>query len=296
MASDTEHLSIRFGDTEHIFLLERRRAPEAVSELLRTLPLDVVFAHGQWSGAMFGTSQPVLAGDVTGSMDSYQVPGGLYADARSGKLYICYGPGRLQDGTAIRGAVPLGELVTDVAALARAGDRMQFEGSTAGHVRIADEFRAPEDEPLGYRFGVEVGEATALAVLREDLPEAVVDVWANMLPMSGQATNTHSSGPLLRFWNARGGDQGETALDVPEELLVPLEVALRPGVLYYLPTPGYRGIRMPFESPTAMRSAIVGGGGRLMPLARLIGDWSDLRQVVSTMTMTGAKAMRMVHL
>jgi len=38
---------------------------------------------------------------------------------------------------------------------------------------------------------------------------------AAALPLTGKATNTYGSGPLTRFWNAVGGPQGETPLDVP---------------------------------------------------------------------------------
>jgi hypothetical protein len=90
---------------------------------------------------------------------------------------------------------------------------------------------------------------------------------------------------LTRFWNAAGGAEGETPLEVPD---AEVTTSTLYGGGYYLNTSPWRGIRISAQEPTAM------GGGRsqLAPLFRFVGDWSDFAAQAARLTMEGRRELR----
>src|SRR5207248_6382304 len=103
--------------------------------------------------------------------------------------------------------------------------------------------------------------------------------------VAGTATSSYGSGPLTRFWNAVGGPQGETPLEVPDAEVTATTLY---GGGYYLNTKPWRGIRISAQEPTAM------GGGRstLAPLFRFVGDWSAFGEQAARLTMEGQHDLR----
>jgi hypothetical protein len=137
----------------------------------------------------------------------------------------------------------------------------------------------------GRRIALPLARACAEPVLLEGISPSTTSSFAALLPVVGKATNTYASGPLTRFWNATGGAQGETPLEVPESEITAATL-YRGG--YYLSTKPYRGIRISAVEPTAM------GGGRsaLAPLFRFVGNWSKFAVQAGLLTMEGEKDLR----
>jgi hypothetical protein len=143
----------------------------------------------------------------------------------------------------------------------------------------------------GHCIVVTLGDVKATARLLEAESPHVTASFVKLLPLVGQATNTHSSGPLVRFWNPAGGPEGETPLELGEDDSG--QVILYPGFLYYLPTPPWRGIRIAAREATVMKGAVGGGGStRLVPLARMEGDWSAFSEAAATLSTSGARQLR----
>lgn len=268
------------------------RSPNAVGALRAALPLRGQAFHDQWSGEVFriGVGLRLPAADQP---VAYQHPGLVVVDPESDSLGVCYGQGRLQDGFGPLRAVPLAQIGGDLAALARFGVDLQFRGATEVVLSASADQTSPLADPPLDDFGrirVSLGHACATARL---LGHPTSQAFGSLLPLVGRATNTHSSGPLVRFWNPAGGPEGETPLETTE----PGQVILYPGHLYYLPTPPWRGIRMAVREATVMKGAVGGGGStRLVPLARLEGDWSALRQAAEALATSGATELRFERL
>ena len=271
------------------------RAPGAVQALHAVLPLVGQATHDQWSGELFRIcgSAPVLASDSDTPVP-FQHPGLIVLDPSGAELAVCYGQGRLQDGFGPLRAVPLAQIGGDLASLAQFGQALQFHGATqAGIVPSVDQSSPLTDPPgpASRRIAVTLGGARAMARLLEAEAPGTTHAFAGLLPLVGQATNTHSSGPLVRFWNPAGGPEGETPL--APGATEPGQVILYPGYLYYLPTPPWRGIRIAARDATVMKGAVGGGGNtRLVPLARFEGDWSGFRQAAETLASSGATELR----
>jgi hypothetical protein len=228
-----------------------------------------------------------LPDEATGDRQyGYQQPGLLMLDPKTGQLALCFGRGRLHDALGPIPAVPFAEIGGDLGELTARGERLQFDGAQAIAVYASDDQRSPlADPPLkGRRIVITLASARAEAVLLEEASPQGAAASAAALPLVGRATNTYSSGPLTRFWNAAGGAEGETPLDVPE---AEVNTSTLYGGGYYLSTRPWRGIRMSAQEPTAM------GGGRsqLAPLFRFVGDWSGFAEQAAKLTMEGQRDM-----
>jgi hypothetical protein len=271
------------------------RAPGAAAALQAALPLTAAAVHDQWSGQLFRIDASIqIDVRLPERPVAFQHPGLVVADATDGRLAVCYGQGRLQDGYGPLRALPLIQLGGDLAALVDFGHALQFKGAT--QVRLSaspDQISPLSSGPAsgGRRMLVTLGEARATARLLEvESPHATAS-FIKLLPLVGQATNTHSSGPLVRFWNDAAGPEGETPLELGAAESG--QVILYPGYLYYLPTPPWRGIRIAAREATVMKGAVGGGGStRLVPLARLEGDWSAFSGVAATLSTSGARQLR----
>jgi Protein of unknown function (DUF3830) len=287
-----EFLDIVAGELRLRARVLDERAPGAAAALRAGLPLVGQAIHDEWSGELFRirTTQRLQPGQDDQPV-AFQHPGLLLLDPQAAQLAVCYGQGRLQDGFGPLRAVPLAQIGGDLGPLARFGLELQFRGATEVRIAASADQAAPLAEPPAVgqgRIAVTLGGARATAQLLEHAASAA---FAGLLPLAGRATNTHSSGPLVRFWNPAGGPEGETPLVVgPGE---PSQVILYPGYLYYLPTPPWRGIRLAVRDATVMKGAVGGGGGtRLVPLARFEGDWSALRRAAEDLATAGATELR----
>jgi hypothetical protein len=274
------------GLTLRARLLEER-APVSVTAFRASLPLEGRAFQDQYSAQIMRltcTLQVDPAGDRT---YGYQQPGLVMLDPATGQLAVCFGRGRLQNALGPIAAVAIAEIGGDLAELNVRGDQLQFQG--AGPIRFVaaqDQVSAlAEVVANGRRIVLTLADARAEADLLEDISPTATFALAALLPLRGKATNTYASGPLTRFWNANGGSQGETPLDVPDAEITATTLY---GGGYYLATMPYRGIRISAQEPTAM------GGGRtaLAPVFRFVGDWSDFAAQAALLTMEGQKDLR----
>jgi hypothetical protein len=141
---------------------------------------------------------------------------------------------------------------------------------------------------VGRTIEVAFDRVVLTATLLEEQSPGVTSAFADLLPLSGMATNTVSSGPLTRFWNPAGGAEGETPLESdPQDRG---QTILYPGYLYYLPTSPWRGIRIAREA-TIMRGPVGESAPQLIPLARFDGDWSDFATTAECLPREGAKPL-----
>jgi hypothetical protein len=271
------------------------RAPAAAAALRAALPVRSVAIHDQWSGELFRVDTALALDARSGdAVVAFQHPGLVVADAKSGELAVCYGQGRLQDGIGPRPAVPLIQLAGDLASLVEFGHALQFRGATeVTLVASADQTGPLDDASIdgGRCIVVTLGDARVTARLLESQSPGATASFLKLLPLAGRATNTHSSGPLVRFWNPAGGPEGETLLELTAAESG--QVILYPGYFYYLPTPPWRGIRIAARDATVMKGAVGGGGTtRLIPLARLEGDWSAFSAAAEMLSRSGAMELR----
>jgi hypothetical protein len=262
------------------------RSPTAVAAFLGRLPVEGQAFQDRYSAQLMRITTRLdvdVAGDRT---YGFQQPGLLMLDPATGQLCLCFGRGRLQNALGPVAAVPIAEIGGDLSELNLRGDRLQFEGAATIRFGISADQDSPLDPPVqGRRIALTLAGARTEAVLLEDESPRGAAAFAAVLPLAGKATNTYASGPLTRFWNANGGPQGETPLDVPESEITANTLY---GGGYYLPTSPWRGIRISALEPTAM------GGGRSMlaPIFRFVGDWSAFSAQAATLTMDGEKALR----
>lgn len=288
-------ISLQIGESEFAARLLAERSPQAAEALRAVLPQSFTILQEEWSGAFVkGVERVIPAGvECRDAPEPYQAPGRLYLDPQAGSLAICYGPGRLQTAVGLVPVLPVAEVVGALAPLADACRAVQFDGATTVRISGMDAEPGPtaSARPEGTRLAVTLAGARVAATLLENECPDICRNLLKRLPVSGVATNTHSSGPLVRFWNATGGAQGETPLDPSPEDLRLVQTILVPGSLYYLPKMGFRGLRIPFREPTIMRSAISGGGGELIAIARFEGDWSSFREAAARLRQEGALPM-----
>ncbi|MCA1647868.1 MAG: DUF3830 family protein [Chloroflexi bacterium] len=281
------YIDIAFAGLHLRARLLEDRAPASVAAFRKALPISGKAFQDQYSSQLMRITARL---EVTGAGDrqyGFQYPGLLMLDPASGQLALCYGRGRLQNALGPIPAVPLADIGGDLAELNRFGDRLQFDG--AGPITFEEsndqQSRLAEPPQRGRRIVLTLAGARAEAVLLEDDSPQATAALAAALPLTGKATNTYGSGPLTRFWNAAGGPQGETPLDVPDAEVT--ATTLYAGG-YYLNTRPWRGIRVSAQEPTAM------GGGRstLAPLFRFVGDWTAFTAQAATLSMQGEKEMR----
>jgi hypothetical protein len=263
-------------------------APATVAAFRAALPLEGRAMQDQYSSQLMRiTSRLEVSGADGDRLYGYQQTGLLMLDPTAGQLALCFGRGRLQNAIGPIAAVPIAEIGGDLTELNVRGERLQFDGARPIRFETAvDQESALADPPLsGRRIALTLAGARAEAVLLEDVSPRGTAAFAAALPLAGTATNTYGSGPLTRFWNRAGGDQGETPLDVPDSEVT---ASTLNGGGYYLNTKPWRGIRIAAQEPTAM------GGGRsvLAPLFRFVGDWSAFRAQAATLSMDGQKDLR----
>ncbi|MDQ3811410.1 MAG: DUF3830 family protein [Chloroflexota bacterium] len=263
------------------------RAPAASAALWKALPLEGRAFQDQYSSQVMRITSRL---DVDATQDrwyGYQQLGLLMLDPLSGQLALCFGRGRLHNALGPIAAVPLAEIGGDLGELNERGERLQFDGAQPVVVSAAEDQISPlaDPPPRGRRIALTLNSARAEAVLLEEVSPRATAALAAALPLEGRATNTYASGPLTRFWNSRGGREGETPLEVPDE---EVNTSTLYGGGYYLNTRPWRGIRISAQEPTAM------GGGRslLAPLFRFAGDWSAFAEQAGRLTMEGQRELR----
>lgn len=289
-------LRVRLGGTTFSARVLDEAPPQGIESLKAALPLTATVLQEEWSGAMLKTVDPVVPElDATGAIpEFYQSPGRLYFEVRSGALALCYGPGRLQTAAAPQPTVAIAEVTSAESEFARVCGMVQFEGATALVIEeSSDAAAAPSHaSPSDGRVRIVLDGVAASASLLSVEHPTICASFRSKLPMAGVATNTHSSGPLLRFWNEAEETQGETVLDLPANEAELTQTVLAPSYIYYLPKVGFRGIRIPFRHPTVMRSAVIGGGMGLIAVARFDGDWSAFRAAAERLRWEGALKIR----
>jgi hypothetical protein len=281
------YIDIAFAGLQLRARLMEDRAPATVAAFRAALPISGKALQDQYSAQVMRVTSRLEVAATGDRQYGYQHPGLVMLDPTSGQLAVCFGRGRLQNAFGPIPAVPIAEIGGDLAEFNRLGDRLQFDGAGQITFEASKDQQSPLAEPpeRGRRIVVTLASAHGEAVLLEDVSPHGTAALAAALPLTGTATNTYGSGPLTRFWNAVGGPQGETPLEVPDAEVTATTLY---GGGYYLNTKPWRGIRMSAQEPTAM------GGGRstLAPLFRFVGDWSAFSAQAATLSMAGQKPMR----
>lgn len=259
------------------------------AEILGSLPGTVRLVQDEWSGALLKSveTSPGEAPSADGARYTYQYAGLLGYEPVDGRLVLAYGDAKSQVTEVLRPVVPLAVVEHDLDALAKTCNAVQFNGALG--MTLA-EVAPPVRETPPADFVIALGDVRAPAAFRADADAELVRGFTDLLPMTGTATNTHSSGPLTRFWNDLGGEEGETPLPLGES--ANLQRVLRPGHMFYLPKPPWRGFRLALREPTIMRSAVGGGASSLAPLAVVLDRLDDLTEVAAALPMTGRVPLR----
>ena len=282
------------------------RSPAAAAAFARALPLEGRVIQDCWGRDILPFIDDVMPPVATTDRPVYyQHPGLVMLDQSSNRLAACFGIGRLQDARGPLPAVPLAQIGGDLLAFERLGRAVQFNGATRMRFRASADQASPLPPPppiRGRRIAITLGPARAEATLMEDTSPQTTAALADRLPAEGRATNTISSGPLTRFWNAAGGVEGTTLLEVDAKETgrhiqahgdrVYQQIVLFPGYVYYFPSPQWGGIRICALEATVMRGPVSGGSTALVPVARLEGDWSAFRAQAAGIQVDGAKPMR----
>lgn len=272
--------------------LLKERAPQATAAIWSALPFEGRAAHGQWSGAMFRMLEEAPVEIPAGDRGvGFQYPGLVVINPSNREIAICYGQGRLNLPTGPLNPIPIAEIGGDLRPIVDFGISLQFDG--AKPIRLSasadqDSPLTPPPHPVGRLMEVALGDSLTTAALLEDQSPVAAGAFGDLLPLQGRATNTHSSGPLVRFWNEQGGPEGETPLEVED--LERGQPILYPSYLYYLPSRPWRGVRIPIEA-TAMGGAVSRGSTQLVPFARFTEDWSGFREEALKLIVDGAKHM-----
>lgn len=267
-------------------------APEATAAIWNALPLQGYIGPGQWSAEIMHLVDPLpLATTPTDPGVSYQYPGLVMLEPRSRQLSICFGQGRLNDQSGPLMPIPIAEIGANQPALAKLGQSLQWVGVQPIRVQPASDQETPlaRDTVVGPKIEVDLNGVRVTATLLEAQSPGAVRSFLQTLPLQGRGTNTYASGPLTRFWNPVGGPEGETILESDDT--DPRQQLLYPGYIYYQPNPPWRGFRIA-RAATMMRSALGGGSAlRLIPLAKLDGDWTAFHDEAESLLVHGAKPL-----
>jgi hypothetical protein len=286
------YVDIDLNGTAHRARLLDDRSPRTTAAIWEALPFEGRAVHGQWSGAMFRMLEDAPVSVPAGDRGAgFQYPGLVVINPGNREIAICYGQGRLNLPTGPLSPIPIAEIGGDLSTIIEFGISLQFDGAKPIRLRASADQQsplAPPPPPQGRIIEVILGESVTTATLLEDTTPIASGSFAEFLPLHGRATNTHSSGPLVRFWNDQGGPEGETPLEV--ENLERGQAILYPSYLYYLPSRPWRGVRIPIEA-TAMGGAVSRGTTQLVPFARFTGDWSAFREEALRLIVDGAKTM-----
>lgn len=288
-------LDLTVGDVRLRARVLSERSPQAADILEHLLPIDGLAVQDPWSGQILEIrheKKPSLA-DVADAPVFYQHPGLVVMD-RAGRIAVCFGEARFQNGAGPIVGFPIAEIGGDLKDLAEVGASLSVEGAREARLALSSDqsssLPAPPI-PRGRQFTIELSGIRATAVLLEDTAPKTTAALAEFLPLIGTATNTVWSGPLTRFWNPSGGPEGETPLEV--ELDNVAQVLLYPGFIYYLPVHPWRGLRISTVDTTMMKGSMNGGDGMAMiPVAKFIDDWSAFREEAEKLIVEGAKEMR----
>jgi hypothetical protein len=270
------------------------RAPGAAAALWSKLPMRARLHLDLWSGflARVNIALPIHALERDDKL-AFAYPGLVMVDANNGGLAVCYGQARLQSGLGPIPAVPLLELGgADLPSLASVGERLQYTGSQEIQFAVAsDQESALIDAPResSRRLVVELGGVSAVADVLERTSTVTAAAFVAKLPLTGTATSTFLSGPLVRFRDPDDAS-AELSLDTRDQEIT--HVVLYPGVVYYRPIPP-RGLRIALRDPTTMGGGILGGSTRLVPLARFLGDWSAVSAQAARLVEHGQMPLRL---
>lgn len=260
------------------------------------LPVSGRLMQDPWSGTTARSVETFALRVPDGVIrTALQYPGLLVFDPATRAFALNFGPrGRLRTGAGVTPAVPVAEFGGDLARLHRIANDLQYDGAQPFTVsRSTDQVAPfPQAADSGRTIRVTLGTATATAMLLEQTATRIAPAFAKHLPAVGFATNTYSSGPLTRFWNEKGGPEGETGLDLPEPCPDPTHRVLIPGHLYYHEQPGWRGVRIVTRDPAAM--GMQGGGEplALYPFARFDDPFSAFSAEAARLGLEGKKPMR----
>jgi len=276
----------------------------------QALPLNMRAVQSEWSGAvmdLFDGSR--LAIDPSAEPVPFQYPGLLVYEPRIGRLALCFGEGRWQDGFGPMQAIPVARITAGLDRLEEFGRGLQFVGAQELMISVSDE--GPSEASIvddvgdeGRSIEIGLGDAVALGMLLEHTTPGLSAALGALLPLRGKATNTYASGPLTRFWNEAGGAEGVTTVEAEVAPTIPPRRDDRPslvdgsrslaapGYVYYMPSPPWNGLRIAARGATVMKSALPGGGrSPLVPVAKLMGDWRAFGDVAANLRFTGALPM-----
>ena len=247
----------------------------------------------EWSGGLLKSLQTGVVGDgiVTAEATrfTYQYAGLLGYEPVSGRVTLAYGDAKSQIAESLRPVVPLAVVEAELDELVKLCHAAQFTGAVKVAIGAQAAPRPASARPPA-DLVASLGDVSAPMAFHADADPALVGAIRELLPMSGTATNTHSGGPLTRFWNILGGTEGETPLPLAEAAT--LTHVLRPGHMYYLPKPPWRGFRLALREPTIMRSAVAGGANTLAPVAVVLAGLEDLSRLAARLSVTGRVPMR----
>lgn len=270
------------------------------------LPLTMRAVQSEWSGDVMElfTGSRLTIGDNVEPVP-FQYPGLLVYEPNLGQFAICFGEGRWQDGFGPLNAIPVAHIAAGLDQLQEFGRSLQFVGAQQLTISIAEQTtETPAEISEEQSIEIALGDAVARGVLLEDT-SPYGGALGNLLPLHGKGTNTYASGPLTRFWNDAGGPEGATLLEVDEQATVPSDhnrarlpwqdyrrSLATPGYVYYMTSPPWNGLRIAARGATVMKSALPGGDrSRLVPVAKLTGDWSAFSNVAANLRFTGALPM-----
>jgi hypothetical protein len=300
-------LEVRVGDDRWIAETESS-VPEA--RWLQALPRTLRAVQSEWSGdVMELLDAPRLATDPDAEPVPFQYPGLLVYEPDIGRLALCFGEGRWQDGFGPTHSIPVARIVAGLNRLEEFGRSLQFVGAQELTISVAGDGiddALVVDSALGEGRSIEIqlGYSVARGVLLERSTPGLSGALAELLPLRGKATNTYASGPLTRFWNEAGGAEGATTLDGDSGAPAAsrggysLSAADRrrslaaPGYVYYMPQPPWNGLRIAARGATVMKSALPGGTrSPLVPVAKFVGNWRAFADVAASLRFTGALPM-----
>lgn len=298
------YIEVKAGDRIWLAQVDGEIPAEWLHE---NLPLRLHAVQSEWSGQvmeLFGKRVADPGQSVV--PQPFQHAGLIVFSPALQRFAIAFGDGRWQDGFSAHPAIPVARIVVDIEEFEEFGKSLMFVGAQpvefsliADSALIQRKLEARIREQ-GRLVQLRIGAASAQAVLLEKSAPKLTASLARRLPLQGRAANTYSSGPLTRFWDSQGNEQGSTDLDLDvDESAVASSgrVLAAPGFIYYMPNKPYNGLRIAARSATLMRSALPGSRGRtpLLPVARFVGDWRGIAHVAENIRFTGALPLTLEH-
>ncbi|TDD27893.1 hypothetical protein E1218_08865 [Kribbella turkmenica] len=298
------YIEVRAGDREWLAQVDAEIPAEWLHE---NLPLRLHAVQSEWSGQVMELFGKRVANPGKGvAPQPFQHAGQIVFSPALQRFAIAFGDGRWQDGFSVHPAIPVARIDADLEDFEAFGKSLMFVGarpvdfslvadSALTHQKLEARIREQ-----GRLVQLRIGTASAHAVLLEKSAPNLTASLARRLPLQGRAANTYSSGPLTRFWDSQGNEQGSTdlELDVDESTVASSgRVLAAPGFIYYMPNKPYNGLRIAARSTTMMRSALPGARGRtpLLPVAQFVGDWRAIADAAENIRFTGALPLTLAH-